>query len=61
MLNLQSLGKVLPFLVGTGLAAVSYPPIPDDLTTPYQQRLAIYGPNGAQAHSPSEAERLLTS
>ncbi|KAE8165439.1 Metallo-dependent phosphatase-like protein [Aspergillus tamarii] len=45
MLNLQSLGKVLPFLVGTGLAAVSYPPIPEDLTTPYQQRLAIYGPN----------------
>lgn len=28
------------------LAAVDYPPIPSDLTTPFQQRLAVYGPNG---------------
>lgn len=50
MLNLQSFGIVLPLLAGTALAAVSYPPIPEDLTTPYQQRLAIYGPNGEQIH-----------
>jgi acid phosphatase len=25
---------------------INYPPIPEDLTTPYQQRLAVYGPQG---------------
>ncbi|KAA8651309.1 purple acid phosphatase family protein [Aspergillus tanneri] len=35
---------VLPLIKGT-LAAVEYPPLPKDLTTPYQQRLAINGPN----------------
>lgn len=25
---------------------INYPPIPADLTTPYQQRLAVYGPGG---------------
>lgn len=41
-----SLVKVLPFFAATTiLAAVNYPPIPADLTTPVQQRLAIDGPN----------------
>jgi hypothetical protein len=34
-------------VLATGaIAAVDYPPIPSDLTTPFQQRLAVYGPNG---------------
>lgn len=39
---------VQALLVGaTGvLAKVNYPAIPQDLTTPFQQRLAIYAPNG---------------
>lgn len=28
------------------LARVNYPAIPRDVTTPVQQRLAVYGPNG---------------
>ncbi|RLM00406.1 hypothetical protein CFD26_108389 [Aspergillus turcosus] len=33
-------------VLATGaIAAVDYPPIPSDLTTPFQQRLAVYGPN----------------
>jgi hypothetical protein len=28
------------------IAGVNYPPIPKDLTTPTQQRLAYNGPNG---------------
>ena len=39
--------KALPLMVAAGvLAAVDYPTIPKDLTTPVQQRLAINGPNG---------------
>ncbi|KAB8074926.1 Metallo-dependent phosphatase-like protein [Aspergillus leporis] len=45
MLKPFTISKALPLLVSTALAAVDYPPIPEDLTTPYQQRLAIYGPN----------------
>jgi acid phosphatase len=48
MLKPFTISKALPLLVSTALAAVDYPPIPEDLTTPYQQRLAIYGPNGEQ-------------
>ncbi|PYH88175.1 acid phosphatase [Aspergillus ellipticus CBS 707.79] len=36
--------KALPVLAA-GALAVDFPTIPKDLTTPYQQRLAIYGPN----------------
>lgn len=36
--------KALPFLAASAFA-VDYPTIPDDLTTPVQQRLAVYGPN----------------
>jgi acid phosphatase len=25
---------------------INYPTLPEDLTTPYQQRLAVYGPQG---------------
>lgn len=38
--------KSLPLLAASALASVNYPPIPKDLTTPVQQRLAVYGPNG---------------
>ena len=36
--------KALPLLAASAFA-VDYPTIPDDLTTPVQQRLAVYGPN----------------
>jgi len=36
----------LPVLASCVMAAASYPPIPADLTTPVQQRIAINGPNG---------------
>lgn len=45
MSKLLALSKALPVLAA-GALAVDYPTIPQDLTTPYQQRLAIYGPNG---------------
>jgi hypothetical protein len=38
--------KGLPFLAACVAASASYPPIPADLTTPVQQRIAINGPNG---------------
>lgn len=38
--------KALPLLAASAMASVNYPPIPQDLTTPVQQRLAIYGPKG---------------
>lgn len=37
---------LVPALISGAQASVDYPPLPEDLTTPYQQRLAIYGPNG---------------
>jgi hypothetical protein len=47
MASLLTLAKWLPVLVAAGaLAGVSMPPIPADLTTPVQQRLAIHGENG---------------
>ncbi|KAJ5397377.1 hypothetical protein N7509_005490 [Penicillium cosmopolitanum] len=56
MVGSLSLMNALPFLAGGTLASISdafnnlpsylnYPTIPDDLTTPFQQRLAVYGPN----------------
>jgi hypothetical protein len=46
MISLFTLGKWLPVLTACVMASVSYPPIPADLTTPVQQRIAISGPNG---------------
>lgn len=40
------LSFLVPALISGAQASVDYPPLPEDLTTPYQQRLAIYGPNG---------------
>ncbi|CAI7654737.1 unnamed protein product [Penicillium glandicola] len=37
--------KLLPFVAGCAFAGVNYPVIPKDLTTPFQQRLAVYGTN----------------
>ncbi|KAF2247935.1 Metallo-dependent phosphatase [Trematosphaeria pertusa] len=37
--------KALPFLAVCVMAAASYPAIPQDRTTPVQQRLAVKGPN----------------
>lgn len=39
------LSFLVPALISGTQASVDYPPLPEDLTTPYQQRLAIYGPN----------------
>ena len=41
-----SILKSIPLWAGCALAGVNYPTIPKDLTTPFQQRLAVYGPNG---------------
>ena len=45
MVHLFTLSKALYLLAGYVLASTDYPPIPKDLTTPYQQRIAIHGPN----------------
>ncbi|ORY15350.1 Metallo-dependent phosphatase-like protein [Clohesyomyces aquaticus] len=37
--------QLLPLLAGTAVGSASYPPIPKDLTTPVQQRLAVKGTN----------------
>ncbi|KAI2684171.1 hypothetical protein CBS147317_8336 [Penicillium roqueforti] len=37
--------KLLPFVASCAFAGVNYPEIPKDLTTPFQQRLTVYGPN----------------
>jgi len=39
------LSFLVPALISGAKASVDYPPLPKDLTTPYQQRLAIYGPD----------------
>lgn len=46
MVGTTTVVKALPVLAASALASVNYPPIPQDLTTPFQQRLAVYGPNG---------------
>lgn len=56
MSKLLALTKVLPVLA-VGSLAVDYPTIPKDKTTPYQQRLAIYGPNGEEPSCPSSAHQ----
>ncbi|KAJ6023782.1 hypothetical protein N7540_004579 [Penicillium herquei] len=45
MVGSFTLIKTLPVLAAGTWAGVNYPTIPDDLTTPFQQRLAVYGPN----------------
>ncbi|KAJ5378112.1 uncharacterized protein N7496_005521 [Penicillium cataractarum] len=45
MVGSTSFVKALPFLAAYVVASVNYPTIPSDLTTPFQQRLAVYGPN----------------
>lgn len=45
MVGAFSVLKSLP-VVAVGVLGVSYPPTPEDLSTPVQQRLAVYGPNG---------------
>lgn len=45
MVGSTSFVKALPLLAASAFAGVNYPTIPSDLTTPFQQRLAVYGPN----------------
>lgn len=46
MLGFCHLLRVLPLLAASHvIASVNFPPIPKDLTTPVQQRLAFKGPN----------------
>lgn len=62
MVGIVALFKVaLPLLAASALAGVTYPPIPEDLTTPVQQRLAVYGPNGEKSFNnpPIFREQLL--
>lgn len=40
--------KGLLFLAAPVLGNISYPPIPEDLTTPFQVRLAVNGQNGKE-------------
>ncbi|KAL4921332.1 Metallo-dependent phosphatase-like protein [Aspergillus aurantiobrunneus] len=44
-MRLSAAFRTAPLLAVCVLAKANYPPIPEDLTTPFQQRLAIYGPN----------------
>ncbi|CAG8901769.1 unnamed protein product [Penicillium egyptiacum] len=37
--------KLLPLVAGCVFAGYNYPEIPTDLTTPFQQRLTVYGPD----------------
>lgn len=46
MVGLLSLSKAVLLVAAGALASVNYPPIPEDLSTPFQRRLAVYGPNG---------------
>lgn len=45
MVSAFTSAKALPVLAAGAFAAASYPPIPADLTTPVQQRIAVNGPN----------------
>ncbi|KAJ6001505.1 hypothetical protein N7522_006732 [Penicillium canescens] len=45
MVGVATLIKSLPLVAGSAFASVTYPGLPKDLTTPHQQRLAVYGPN----------------
>jgi hypothetical protein len=54
MVGTSLLVKAMPLLAASALASTIYPPIPDDLTTPVQQRLAVYGPNGTISKNKTE-------
>jgi acid phosphatase len=56
MVGVSTLLKSLPFVAGSAFASVTYPVLPKDLTTPHQQRLAVYGPNG---NSPSRKNSVI--
>jgi acid phosphatase len=47
MVNSFALLKSLPAL-GACVLAYNFPTIPEDLTTPYQQRLAVTGPKSTR-------------
>jgi hypothetical protein len=44
-MGLLTVTKGLSLLAAYAAAGATYPPIPADLSTPVQQRLAINGPN----------------
>lgn len=50
MKSTSTLGAAAVLLAAPGVYAglINYPPIPEDLTTPFQQRLAVYGPGGRE-------------
>jgi hypothetical protein len=48
--------KLLPFVAGCAFAGYQYPEVPKDLTTPFQQRLSVYGPDGMNSARDSEPE-----
>jgi len=51
MVGASSLIKAMLLLAASTFASTTYPPIPGELTTPVQQRLAVYGPNGRAIES----------
>lgn len=51
--------KSLPLFAACAWAAASYPAIPQDRTTPVQQRLAVQGPNGRQIFNLSYVGQVL--
>lgn len=53
MVSSLTLAKSLPALAAGAFAAASYPPIPVDLTTPVQQRIAVNGPNSMSIYMTS--------
>jgi hypothetical protein len=54
MVGAFPLVKAMPLLAASALASTIYPPIPNDLTTPVQQRVAVYGPNGTISKNENE-------
>lgn len=46
MVGSSSFLIALPLLAASAVASVTFPTIPSDLTTPFQQRLAVFRPNG---------------
>lgn len=46
MLVLPLLSLILTTLIRGAAGNVTFPALPADKSTPFQQRLAVYGPNG---------------
>lgn len=44
--NLAKAASLLLAAPSVHASLINYPTIPEDLTTPVQQRLAVYGPSG---------------